>query len=582
MYLINLNNLISKTVVPNVFINEVIWANTNPIYKDNEYNLAEGNWSIELSVYSDWYIDEKQIKYRFKLAGFDENWSSLKNNTIKYNSLPSGRYELLVQSYTPLTGFGETISLLILNVNYTWNSTYNKFKKSTSSLFNLSKSSTIKNMFLLQQNELFKKEIEKKQIIQNELTHYKEQLEELVVNRTKDLEFEKEKAQKADKTKSSFLANMSHEIRTPLAGIIGLNNILKNTNLDETQKDYVLKIDNSGEHLLQILNNILDISKIESDQVELENNPFSLEKLIFDLKEFTQIKIIGKPIEFIIKKNILTNFMLIGDVLRLKQVLINVLSNAVKFTEKGTITLSINQLKSIDEKIILHFDIEDTGIGITKKQMKNLFKAFSQADSSISRKYGGSGLGLNISYKFVELMGGVLNCTSKQGEGTIFSFTISFETNNSKDNFSTNIISASNNLQLNTDKNLNLENDKINILIAEDNLINQLVIKKMLETKGYNVTLTNDGQKCIELFSKNSNFDLIFMDLRMPEMNGIEATKYIRETLKNNLVPIVALTADVTLETQNNISNYGMNDYLLKPINNELLQKILEKYLLQS
>lgn len=578
LYFVNLSNLISKTIAPNVFLDEIIWNNTNPILINNEYHITEGKWSVEISVHSDWYIDEKQIKYQFKLAGFDQDWSSLNNGLIKYNSLTSGKYELLVKSFTPLTGYSESITILVFNVDFTLNSTLNLFRKKIGSIFDQFKSSTFKNKILLEQNELFKKELDEKRIIQNELTLYQEQLEELVFNRTKDLEKEIEKAQKADQSKSTFLANMSHEIRTPLGGIIGLNNILQSTILDENQKDYVQKIENSADHLLQILNNILDISKIESDEIELENIPFSLEKLIFDINEFAQIKLIDKPTSFIINKNIETQYMLMGDVLRLKQVLINLLSNAIKFTEDGTITLYINQLKSIEEKIFLHFAIKDTGIGMTPKQMKNLFKAFNQADSSISRKYGGTGLGLNISYKIVELMNGVITCKSIPNEGTTFSFTVAFDSSNRFDNVLQQPKLINNTIQ-NSDLELNFENKKINILIAEDNLINQLVIKKTLEFKGYNVTLTNDGQKCVDAFSQNSSFDIIFMDINMPTMNGIEATNYIRKTLKNTTIPIVALTADVSVEIQDSISEYGMNDFLSKPINNEMLQNILEKWL---
>lgn len=581
LYFVDFKNIISKPTPPNVLVNEIIWENTTPILNNNTYELIEGKWSVNISVFSDWYVDEKQIKYRFMLAGFDNGWTELNNGTIKYNSLNTGKYELLVQSHTPLTGYSDPFVLLIFKANYTWNSKINSLRKKIGLFFDLFKSSSFKNNLLLEQNELFKKELQERKIIQNELTQYKEQLEDLVYNRTKELEKEKEKAQKADKSKSTFLANMSHEIRTPLGGIIGLNNILQKTILDENQKDYVEKIENSADHLLQILNNILDISKIESDEIELENIPFSLEKLIFDLKEFAQIKLIDKPTSFIINKNIETQYMLMGDVLRLKQVLINLLSNALKFTEEGTITLYINQLKSIEEKTILHFIIKDTGIGMTPEQIKNLFIAFKQADSSISRKYGGTGLGLNISFKIVELMGGVLHCKSTPKKGTSFSFTIAFDTNDSIDNMlqQPKLI---NDIVQNSDLELNLENNEINILIAEDNLINQLVIKKTLEFKGYNVTLTNDGQKCVDAFSQNSNFDIIFMDINMPKMNGIEATNYIRKTLKNTTIPIIALTADVTLETQNSIAKYGMNDYLSKPISDEMLQKILEKWLLKK
>lgn len=218
---------------------------------------------------------------------------------------------------------------------------------------------------------------------------------------------------------------------------------------------------------------------------------------------------------------------------------------------------------------------------MTPKQMENLFKAFNQADSSISRKYGGTGLGLNISYKFVELMGGILDCNSEINLGTTFSFTIAFDTNNEIDIENLDTVNSNNKkLQLNTEN--SEDNKKYKILIAEDNLINQLVIKKMLEPKGYQIKLTNDGQKCVDEFSTNPDYDIIFMDLRMPNLDGIEATNYIRNTLKNTTIPIIALTADVTQETQNSISQYYMNDYLSKPIDSEILETILDKWLIKK
>lgn len=702
VYLINYSQIIKNLPMPEIHLDKCVWQNIEPHYSNQQCNLIVGKWSVELTVFSTWFIDKNQLKFRFKLIGFDETWTELRpSGRIKYNSLPIGKYELLAQAFTPITGFGAPKSILKFNVKYTVSSTLNRLRKNISSFFGLWDESFLKNEFLLNQNELLKAEIAERKKVETELTTYKEQLEELVTERTSDLFIEKEKAQLADKMKSAFLANMSHEIRNPLGGIIGINHLLEETKLDPIQKDYVHKIDNSAEHLLQIINDILDISKIESGKFELETIPFSLDKLLAEVGEFSQTKMTNSLINVLIDNQKATNNLLIGDPLRLKQVLFNLVSNSLKFTKKGNIVIEVKEQQILQNKLMLQFVVSDTGIGMNEKQVKSLFKAFNQGDASISRNFGGTGLGLNISYKFIELMGGVLSATSKPNLGTSFLFSLEFDTieNNKstselpvalktlnvllidKDKLSSKInTSFLTSLGLNTvvspsifeavtvieenkfdlifvdwttTENKDIEllhlnkdsakiilvgsvnkdlllinapeldikkvilkplnkkiiydtitqlytktkqeeaqpisktfnnlnnnvNNQFNILVAEDNLINQLVIKKMLEKEGLNVKLTANGQQCIDALIENSEFDLIFMDIRMPLMDGIKTTKYIRKKLKNNTIPIIALTADVTMETRNNIGEYGMNSYLSKPILLKDLHEILNKWL---
>lgn len=705
LYSIDLNKIPNNIIHPEIFLNYCNWENKKPTIINNEYFIKTGNWSVEISTFSTWFIDEFEIKFRFKLEGFDENWSVLnKSGKIRYNSLPIGKYKLLVQVHTPLTGYSNPKKIVVLNVEYYFVELLNTFKEKVKSFFAFLTKTELKKVVLINQNEKFLKEINEQKTLEIELNKYKEQLEELVEERTEDLKKEKEKAEYADKMKTTFLANMSHEIRTPLSGIISLNKLLSSTTTNSIQNEYITKIENSSEHLLKIINNVLDISKIEAGHFELEKIPFSLNKLIDEVAEFSKIKHTNKPVSIIIDKDVKSKEFLIGDPLRIKQVLFNLLSNAIKFTNKGNITLSIKQLNSPSSKAILQFTVSDTGIGMSPKHLNNLFNEYNQENASISREYGGTGLGLNISYKFVESMGGIINASSELDKGSKFTFTLKFEKyddfemkeddfNLSEDILNKKILfiddnpissksfkKLANQLKLNltktdfnsfesysnekfdilivgwsvklieekielinkvfnsertkliilgnTYKDLQLidkkkyaisnvllfpvtissihdvlisiyntpviinneiisdelkytneEASKKRILVVEDNLINQLVIRKILESEGFNLKIVNNGKECIAELNDKVIYDLILMDIMMPVFNGIETTKYIRENLNNKIIPIIALTADTSIEQKNTSKTNGFNDCILKPIDIEDLRIKLNKYL---
>jgi len=691
---------------PKIYTESIIWSNCSPEFDQNFYTLTTGKWSFEFSVFSAWYVDESQVQYRFKLAGFDEDWLNTSDaNNVKYSSLPAGRYELLVQAFTPLTGYSDQQSVLHLIVEAPNSSFWQDLSQRFGNVFKKTSTAKFKNDFLIEQNKLFQKEIEERKKVENELLNYKKQLENEVTNQTKDLRLSKEKAESADKMKSIFLATMSHEIRTPLGGIIGLNNMLKETNLDAVQTEYVSKINFSADHLLQIINDILDISKIETGQVELENLPFSLFQLIDDIAEFSQIKLVNRLINLIVECNLESDIVLMGDSFRLKQVLINLIGNAIKFTEKGSITLSVNLVPTNLDKKTLKFAVIDTGIGVSENQQKAIFQAFDQGESDMARKYGGSGLGLNISKNFIELMGGNIDISSTLGIGSSFFFVLDFD--ESKDvslqlpvgNFESmnaliiddsssvcesiqshlahlgvkswiattanqvntiinnghtdiNLIILDNHLRgyineatfakikqgkhteiilLGKDSSIFTQFEKdgvyagflmkpitltklskkidelfnkgkesinpakiapievevlpdtnskrpLKLLVAEDNEINQMIIRKHLSVNDNEVTVVNNGQECVSLLEANPSFDIIFMDIQMPLMDGITATKHIRKNLMEVTAPIIALTADVTAQTQNSIIRYGMNDYLPKPYKKEALHLMIEKW----
>lgn len=555
--------LIGAQVINSVYLN-----NLSVLTGKTIYDVLPGNTPITETISRQSYT----VYYYKKFAGFDNSTLNILKATQKMEVLSSYKKDL--RNY--LLIFVGIIMLIAIVVFYFFRSSIifpldvlsqSLEKRNDSLLHHLtSKKNEFGEMAMLitdffNQNKLLKAEIETRIRSEKALQQAAQELEHATVDKIR--------AEQAHLAKTEFLSVMSHEIRTPINGVVGVCNLLMDEQLTPRQKEYVDILNFSSQHLLSLVSDILDFSKIESGIMQFDKTSFDLKKNCISIVDLYQTKAKEKSIALIFKPDENVSFSLYGDMVRFCQIITNLLSNAIKFTAEGGVTFSYSTISETSSAITLEFIIKDSGIGISADKIDKIFESFTQADSSITSLYGGTGLGLTISKKLVELQGGKISVKSELGKGSEFIFYLSFEKHVYVDSLP--------NAQTSITNIKNLQGMKV--LIVEDNSINAHVLGGFLKKWQIQFEVAVNGKEALVKLDE-SEFDIILMDLQMPVMDGKEATQLIRSnvTAKYNKIPIIALTADATSQTQATINKFGFNQYLSKPFNPDALYRLLKKH----
>ncbi|MDX1392504.1 MAG: response regulator, partial [Rheinheimera sp.] len=505
-----------------------------------------------------------QSEFQVKLQGHDQSWSGWSNELYRdYTNLTGGDYQFIVRSRDHQGNllFSRPINIQIAHPWYASPLAWLSYLLLTLLL-----------LYLLLKWRTYHLLQEKRQ-----LTAIVEQRTAHLHHTMAQLEQAKLRAEDAAKAKTEFLANMSHELRTPLNAVLGFAELAQQDTSVARQHDYLLKIRAAGKILLSIINDILDFSKIDAGKVNLEQAPFSLRDTLTQVTDMFSAQLKEKALLFTLQLDDSIADTLKGDALRLSQVLINLLSNAIKFTEQGEITLRIKQINPDNNagQCTLQFSVTDTGIGISAVQQQQLFNAFTQADNSISRKYGGTGLGLTISQRLVNLMGGQLQLNSVQHKGSCFSFSLTFEVLHA-----TALAAASSSECVAVAPAALNPSDTVQqrILLVEDNYFNQALAQIILQKLGYHITVANSGEQALQQLMQH-NVTLILMDIEMPGINGYQTTRQLRQLAGYKSIPVIAMTAHSSDDVRQNCLQAGINDVLTKPIDAASLAAMLQKWL---